>query len=214
MAIVQNPITGRTRKKFGSAVFSKQFGKNTLRSKPIEVSNPRTEKQKMQRSKFSLMVELSRMFLSFIRIGFKQSSIGMSEFNTFVKSNIKTVITGVYPNYTIDFPNLIVAKGSLTGADDAAVTAEAGKKVAVTWNDNSGYGDALDSDIAMVLVLNYDKKGMKADTASATRGDETCEITVPDSWVGDTVHVYLSFMTEEGNKVANSVYIDSVVVLT
>ena len=97
MAIVQNPITGRTRKKFGSAVFSKQFGKNTLRSKPIEVSNPRTEKQKMQRSKFSLMVELSRMFLSFIRIGFKQSSIGMSEFNTFVKSNIKTVITGVYP---------------------------------------------------------------------------------------------------------------------
>ena len=31
MAIVQNPITGRTKKKFGSAVFSKQFGKNTMR---------------------------------------------------------------------------------------------------------------------------------------------------------------------------------------
>jgi hypothetical protein len=37
MAIVQNPITGRTKKKFGTAVFSKQFGKNIMRSKPLDL---------------------------------------------------------------------------------------------------------------------------------------------------------------------------------
>ena len=42
MAIVQNPITARTKKKFGNAVFSKQFGKNVMRSKPMEVKNPQT----------------------------------------------------------------------------------------------------------------------------------------------------------------------------
>jgi hypothetical protein len=213
MAIVQNPITGRTRKKFGSAVFSKQFGKNTLRTKPVEVSNPRTEKQRMQRSKFSLMVELSRMFLPFIRIGFKQASIGMSEFNTFMKSNIKNVISGTYPDYTIDFTKLVVSKGTLTGPDGAETSAENDKKIAVTWSDNTGYGDAHETDKAMVLVINYDKKGVKSDVLSATREDEICEVTVPDSWVGDTVHVFLSFMNADETKVANSVYLDSIVVL-
>ena len=40
MAIVQNPITGRTKKTFGTAVFSKQWGKNTMRAKALEVKNP------------------------------------------------------------------------------------------------------------------------------------------------------------------------------
>ena len=40
MAIVQNPITGRTRKKFGTAVFSKHYENNTMRSRPIQVDNP------------------------------------------------------------------------------------------------------------------------------------------------------------------------------
>ena len=103
MAIVQNPITGRTKKKFGSAVFSKQFGKNTMRTKPIEVSNPKTLAQRQQRLKFSMMIVLSRMFLGFIRMGFKQVAIEMSEFNAFMKTNISNVIAGTYPDYTIDF---------------------------------------------------------------------------------------------------------------
>ncbi len=213
MAIVQNPITGRTKKKFGSAVFSKQFGKNTMRTKPIEVSNPKTLKQRQQRAKFSLMVGLSRMFLGFIRMGFKQVSIEMSEFNSFMKNNILNVITGVYPDYVIDFTKLIVSKGTLTGADSGACAPAVGRKVSVTWEDNSGYGDAQATDKAMVLVLNYDKKGEKHETTLKTRADGLCEVVCPLSWVGDEVHVYLSFITEAGDKVADSVYLDSIIIV-
>jgi hypothetical protein len=213
MAIVQNPVTGRTKKKFATAVFSKQFGKNTMRSKPVEVANPRTLLQKQQRSKFSLMVELSRMMLSFIRLGFKQVAIGMSQFNVFMKSNIKTVITGTYPNYAIDFTKLIVSKGTLSGADTPEATAETGNKVVITWIDNSGNGDAEETDNALALIINYDKKAVKTDTISKTRGDELLQITVPASWIGDTVHVYLSFFKDETNAVANSSFVDSVTVI-
>lgn len=213
MAIVQNPITGRTKKKFGSAVFSKQYGKNTMRTKPIEVSNPKSLKQRQQRLKFSLMVELARMFLAFIRIGFKQVSIEMSEFNSFMKFNILNVITGVYPDYTIDFTKLIVSKGTLTGADGGACTAPAGHKISTTWTDNSGYGDAQPTDKAMVLVLNYDKKGEKHETELKTRTDGLCEVILPVSWVGDDVHVYLSFITEAGDKVSDSVFLGTETVL-
>ena len=214
MAIVQNPITGRTKKKFGSAVFSKQFGKNTMRTKPIEVSNPKTLKQKQQRSKFALMVALSRMFLGFLRIGFKQVAIGMSQFNMFMKTNIYDVITGTYPNYAIDFTKLIVTKGTLTGADTPAAVAAAGHKVNITWVDNTGTGDALATDKAMQLVINYDKGAVVQDTTTKTRVDASSSLTVPASWVGDEVHVYLSFMDEAGYKVADSSYLASVTIVS
>ena len=213
MAIVQNPITGRSKKKFGTAVFSKQFGKNTMRTKPIEVRNPKTQLQKEQRTKFSLMVKLSRMFLGFIRIGFKQAAVSMSQFNLFMKSNIYNVITGVYPNYAIDFTKLVVSKGTLTGADGATAVAAAGRKITLAWNDNTGTGDALDTDKALQLVLNYEKGAVIQDTTNKTRADLTNELIVPASWVGDTVHVYLSFRDEAGVRVADSSFLGSVIVL-
>ncbi len=73
MAIVQNPITGRTKQKFGPAVFSKQFGKNTMRTKPIEVKNPKTPDQMNQRNKFSLMVAGGRELLPMLKISFKRT---------------------------------------------------------------------------------------------------------------------------------------------
>jgi len=213
MAIVQNPITGRTKKKFGSAVFSKQFGKNTMRTKPIEVRNPKTLGQKQQRSKFSLMVELSRMFMGFIRIGFKQVATGMSQFNVFMKSNISTAITGVYPTFSIDFAHLLVSKGTLTGADGEAAAAVAGHKVDITWVDNSGNGDALATDNAMGLIINYTKKAIMQDSTTKTRADEALSFTVPATWIGDEVHAYLSFKTPLSNKVADSKFMASVTIL-
>ena len=214
MAIVQNPITGRTKKKFGTAVFSKQFGKNTMRTKPIEVSNPKTVLQKQQRSKFTLMVALSRMFLPFIRIGFKQVATSMSQFNMFMKNNIKEVISGTYPNYTIDFTKLIVSKGTLMGVDGGTAAAAAGRLINIAWVDNSGTGDALETDKALQLVINYDKGTVLQDTIGKTRLDVASALTAPASWVGDDVHVYLAFRDEAGYKVADSSYLGTVTIVS
>jgi len=213
MAIVQNPITGRTKKAFGSAVFSKQFGKNTMRTKPLEVKNPKTLKQRMQRGKFSTMIAVSRMILKFSRVGFKQIAIEMSAFNAFMKYNINTAISGVYPAYSVNYPNLVVSKGTLTGPDTPTATAAAGKIINVDWVDNSGDGDAEATDYALILLINPTKKRVMADTMTKTRLDETFQKVVPADWVGNQVHVYISFMSAAGNKVADSTYISAVTVL-
>lgn len=213
MAIVQNPITGRTTGKFSTAVFSKQFGKNTMRSKPLEVKNPRTLAQREQRQKFSLMVELARKFLSFIRISFNQVAVGMSEFNSFMQNNISEVISGSFPDYAIDYDKLIVSKGTLTGAIDGAASAVAGNTVTINWTDNSGVGDASADDKALVLILNPNSPNVVYDTTLKTRADLTEDLVVPEDWVGDEVHVYLSFMNETGYKVADSSYVDAVTIL-
>jgi hypothetical protein len=213
MAIVQNPITGRTKKKFGSAVFSKQFGKNTMRTKPIEVRNPKTLLQRQQRSKFSIMVALARLFMGFIRISFKQVATSMSQFNMFVKLNIKTAITGAFPNYAVNFPVLVISKGTLTGADDPTATAIAAHKVDIAWNNNSGNSDALATDNAMVLIINDTKRAIAQDIATKTRADAALQLVVPASWVGDLVHVYMAFKTPANDKVSNSSFLASVTIL-
>jgi hypothetical protein len=137
----------------------------------------------------------------------------MSQFNSFMQSNILVVITGVYPDYAIDFTKLVVTKGTLTGADDATATAIAGHKVTVAWADNTGTGDALATDKAMLLILNKASKKVVQDITTKTRMDATIDLTVPLSWVGQEVFVYLSFVSEAGNRVADSTYIDAVTIL-
>jgi hypothetical protein len=69
------------------------------------------------------------------------------------------VITGTYPNYSIDFTKLIVAKGTLMGADTPEATAETGNKVAIDWIDNSGNGDAEATDNALASDHQLRQKG-------------------------------------------------------
>jgi hypothetical protein len=89
MAIVQNPITGRSSQKFGNAVFSTQFGKNTLRTKPISVKNPRTTKQMIVRKRMKLLVHLFRQIVTVVNTAYCGSVKGMSPFNRVISLNMK-----------------------------------------------------------------------------------------------------------------------------
>ena len=213
MAIVQNPFTGRTSGRFAGAVFSKQFGKNTMRSKPVEVANPKTTKQLTQRQRFSMMVVVGRLLLSFIRVSFKQIAVGMSAFNSFVQQNIDLFIAGAYPNFTYDWSKLIVSKGTLTGLLSPIAAAFAGLIVKISWTDNTGNGDALASDNAMLVLVNPTKMEVVTSTTDATRDDEEYSFTVPASWAGDTVHCYAAAADEDYAKIADSVYCNTVVVV-
>ena len=213
MAIVQNPVTGRSKKKFGTAVFSTQFGKNTMRTKPLDVHNPKSVKQRQQRNKFTIMVELARLLMEFIRVTFKQVAKRMSQYNAFMATNISFALTGVFPNFTIDYTKLIVSKGTLRGAEGGAVASVAGHKLNVTWTDNSGDGSAQPTDNAVVLVINDTKKSIISDMTTKTRIDGAISFATPGTWVNDTVHVYLSFKVPDKDIVSDSTMIGSVAVL-
>lgn len=137
----------------------------------------------------------------------------MSPFNAFVKSNISDVITGVYPTYAIDFTKVIVSKGTLTGVDTGTAVVGAGHKVNFSWVDNSGNGDALATDKAMVLIINNTKKSIVQDMITKTRADANNSITVPATWIGNQVFAYLAFITPTNDKVSNSTFLAPVTII-
>ncbi len=212
MAIVQNPITGRTKQKFGTAVFSKQFSKNTMRSKPIEVKNPRTPDQVNQRNKFSLMVAEGRRLLTMLKVSFQNMTTDMSAFNVFIKNNIKTAITGTPGNYVIDYSLLKVAKGPLTKTITFHAGNDLASKVKRTWTPPIDPLDEANNDLLYVASFNEDKNEWLYSATTTTRATGLDEQTVPATWTGDTVHVYSFFVNPGGNTSSDSAYSGTIVV--
>lgn len=85
-------------------------------------------------------------------------------------------------------------------------------EIGISWSDNSGVANALDTDFAMPLAYNAVKHEAVYDMVSSCRGDEGVSLNYPSNWVGDTIHVYLGFVSENGSLVSDSVYLGEVVI--
>lgn len=212
MAIVQNPVTGRTRKKLGNVVFSKSFGKNTMRSKAESVKNPKTPGQVNQRSKFALMVSTSRVLLGMIRISFQNMAKGKSAFNAFMQTNIKTAIIGTPGNYSIDWAVLIMAKGPLFQSQNFVAGNDLAGKVKRTWTPPYNPLDISNNDKLYTATYNETKNEWAYSESATIRSIGTDEQSVPSAWTGDSVHVYSFFISPDGKQCSDSVYSGTVVV--
>ena len=210
MAIVQNPITGRTRKKFGNAVFSEQFGKNTMRTKPVKVKNPRTVGQVNQRSKFSIMVAESRKLLALLKVSFKSMTMSMSAFNAFIKSNIKTAITGSHGNYSISYPDLVIAKGPLPQISTFSSSVELSGAIKRQWTPPIDPNDPANNDLLYVATYSTTAKQWFFGLTTTTRLDGTHSQTLPGTWTAGPVHTYSFFVNAASTSNTDSVYNGSV----
>ncbi|MDD3480059.1 MAG: DUF6266 family protein [Paludibacteraceae bacterium] len=204
MGTIKQGILGGFSGKVGTVIGGSWKGISYMRSQAQNIKNPRTEAQMEQRSKFALTLAFLKPITSYVRTGFKTYANKQTAFNAAMSYTVKNAITGEYPDYALDFSLALVSRGSLMSAENAAAAASSGK-ITFSWNDNSGVGDALATDLAMPLVFNKDKGEAVFNTAAATRADGTAEVNTPADWVGDKVELYLGFISADGKTVANSV---------
>jgi len=213
MATIYDGILGKVNGKVGPVVGSKWKGLNTLRAYQPKPHNPKTTAQKIQRYKFKLLVALGRKCLPFIRVSLAKAYANMSGYNAFVKLNLSTAISGTYPSFTINYPNLLVASGTLTGIDTVSVANAAGRKVILTWTDNTGEGNAASTDVGMILLIDTSNRFMFEDITSSVRSTGTLTITCPVFCVGNTVYAYIAFKNPTTGEISISSYDGTVNVL-
>ena len=211
MGTIKQGILGGFSGKVGTVVGSSWKGLSYMRGQAQSVKNPRTAKQMAQRDKFALALSFIRPIQSFIKVGFKAYAVHQSEFNAAMSYTLKNAIKGTYPSFTIDYAQAMVSRGSL--AKPLNIQKQNNdNEIAVSWQDNSGTANALDTDFAMIMVYNADKQEAVYDMTSTCRGDEGSSLRYPSDWVGDTVHVYLAFVSEDGTLVSDSEYVGSMTI--
>ena len=206
MGTIKKGVLGGFSGKVGTVVGASWKGIDYIRSLPASVRNPRTEGQVTQRSRFLVTLEFLKAINSFIRVGYKTYAIKQSAYNAAMSYIVNNAVMGAYPDFEIDFPNVLVSRGSLKQAEGATATAGAGS-MSFAWTDNSGVSNALATDKAMLLVFNSVKGEAVFNTAAADRSAETADLPFPAGWSADTVEVYLGFISNDGLLVANSVYL-------
>jgi len=188
MAIVQNPITGRTRNKFGTAVFSKQFGQNTMRTKPAGMRNPNTPAQATQRLKFLTIVNLVRQVLLLINSVYGSTLKKMSPFNRIVSINLKNAFNGYPP--VLDHTKVVFSEFEGSTISSVELTALPNQEIEVSWEPNSNDPDEMQTPLTFILInCSTNKVKLYPDVVVRNAGSFT--ITAPVEWVGDMTALHV-----------------------
>ncbi len=204
MGTIKQGILGGFSGKVGSVIGSSWKGISTMRGIAQSVSNPQTEGQLTQRQKFSLTMGFLQPLAEFLKTGFKNYAVKKTGINAAMGYNIRNAIAGLYPAQTIDYTNVLVSRGSLPAALNAAAAPGAAGTVVFTWDDNSDEVGAAATDKTLLVIYNPVKHQAVTVNQLAERSVGTQTVTVPDSWAGDTVQTYLAFIDEKGDDVASS----------
>ena len=208
MGTIKQGILGGFSGKVGTVIGSSWKGISYMRGQAQSIKNPKTEGQTNQRTKFALSLAFLQSVMPVIKIGFRNHAQRQSPFNAAMSYTLRNAVTGIAPDFALDFAKVLVSHGNLTNADGATASADAGT-VSFAWNDNSGAGSAAATDIAMAVVFNADKGEAVTVTAGTERSTQALDVAIPSAWAGDTVHTYIAFVATDGTSVSDSIYTGS-----
>lgn len=213
MAIVKESPIGVVSGRLGQIAGGKWRGIYYLRVLPSKVANPRTDKQLSARLKFSVVNGFISCIRQFLNVGFKNWAVRMTPSNVAFSYNIKHAVLGTYPNFSIDYPNVLVSRGEVAPATNQVAAATVARTIVFTWEDNSGEMNAAADDRTLLLVYNPEKRQSVYINGLAIRVSGTETITVPSSFSGDLVQCYIAFINQDESDVSNSMYAGAVTVI-
>ena len=211
MGKISQGILGGFSGKVGNVIGATWKGISYIRIKPVSVANPRTEGQVNQRNKFSATLAFLQPSLAFIKQGYKFYASKQSAFNAAMSYVIQNAITGTAPNFSVDPATALLSRGKLTAATGTSATF-LDDELTVNWTNNQAEGNARPDDVAMLVAYNATKQESVIDLEASTRSASPGVLSIPASYVGDTLEVYLAFQSADGSMVSNSTHVDSVVI--
>lgn len=206
MGKIKQGILGGFSGKVGPVIGSSWKGKAIIKAAPLSFNDRNSLAQQQQRLKFALVGKFVSVILGFVNEGFRNRAIGMTAPNAAVAANLDTAITGTWPDFELDFTNTLVANGSVDLPYSPSASAE-GTTLSLTWADNSGMGNALTDDKVMVLAYNATKEQAVYNTAIAERNERNTTLTLPSTWTGDTVNVWIAMQRQKDGETSRSTHL-------
>ena len=204
-------ILGSFSGKVGTVIGSSWNGIHYMRSLPRPSSKAPTEAQMLVRARFALASGFVTPIRSLFNATYK-SAVGQTGVNAATAQIISQGITGTSLPVTLNYSQILISKGNLTGPSNGAAIAGTGS-VAVSWENNSNSGNAKATDLAVTLVYNPVKLQYIYNLAGDARSTGTQNIALPTNFGGDTVQVWLAFISADGKAVSTSVFAGAPVVL-
>ncbi len=181
MAIVQNPIIGAARKKFGTAVFYRLYGKNIIRTKPVNIKKSQSPALIALRLKFTTVTKLVLQVLPIIRSVYGSSVKNMTAYNKVVSINMKNAFTGEPP--VLDHTKFVFCDLEGSTISDVEITAKPDHVLEVTWDPNTVNTEEMSSLLTFILI-NCTTNRVMVYRDLVARNAGSVSITAPSEWAG------------------------------
>lgn len=154
LTIVQNPIIGRASGKLANAIFSKNYQKNIIRSKPIEVIDANSDAQKAQRHDFTVIQDAVSQCLTLVRMGFRGYTQKMSAFAMAMKKNLPEAVSTPGISSKVDPTKFELGDGNLAEFSGFEVGAADSAELTITWLDTRNTQPVNASDKVSFVVMS------------------------------------------------------------
>ncbi|MHA4893542.1 DUF6266 family protein [Pedobacter sp. PWIIR3] len=187
-------LKGRTGNNVGRIV----KGRNVFSMRPANSSKPPTIKQLDQRLKFGMMTAWLSWAANVIEPGFSGYDAKGSPMNAAVKYNLDNAVTGVSPNFMIDYPEVKLSRGHLAEARALSVVSDTAAEIEFTWLANIGIFNGAPTDKASFLAYCPSANLFSEVTGAVSRSALTYTMSVPEEFSGEVVHLWVSFVNPEG----------------
>lgn len=206
MGTIRKGALGGFSGKAGSIVGSSWRDISYIKGLPKLSNKPKSIKQLEQQARFAAAVRFLLPVKSLMNVTYGQVKSGRATgFNMALKQVLDHAITGTYPDYEIDFPNVYLAKGNL-GTPSDVVLEVTDLNLTVSWSPRFDKLNRFITDEMTVLVFDPISRDFVIGPEGILRTEETTEVEIPSEWSGRTVHVYLFYIGVNGKDVSNSLY--------
>jgi Family of unknown function (DUF6266) len=196
--------------KVGTVVGSSWRGVEVMRSLPPSTNSSNTPAQASQKAKFSLMSKFLLTMKDLLETGFRDFANKMTGLNSALAYNIKNAVTGISPNFSIVYSEVLISRGSLPKVSLPVAAAGASGVVAFTWANNTGIGKAKADDKA-ILVAFCPELDHTTYAIGALRSAGAGTLNVPEL-KGKVVQTWISFVSADDKDIATSVFSGQVTV--
>jgi hypothetical protein len=214
MARVKSGAAGEFNGTFKDAVLCKWNGLLVSKSLPDKSSKPPVLSQLEQRSQFGIMTSFVSKVGETIELGFKNTTGAQTVYNAAVKKNIFIAISGVYPNFTVDYAKFQFSDGNGTqvdGPSDVAHTAVVNKRTTISWAaEETNRPGTLGTDVLRVIFYNETGKFCMTHAEAAQRSKLTATVRIPFEDDTDVVHGWAMFVSADGKLLSRSVYLGKI----
>jgi len=154
MAIVQNPLTGRSSGKFAGAVFQTYFGKNVIRSKPLKVTQNRTDLLVNNRSGFAAVQRFISANLGIFRNTCQALTNNNSVYIACISYYLQNVLQGIYPAYYFASNSMLFSYGNLPVIAIDNYDYEGGNEITLNLSSAEATNPAYENNEIQIVAYN------------------------------------------------------------
>ena len=206
MATYSKGANGAFSGKVGSVIGSNWRSIDYLRGLPKKSTKPSTEPQLAQRAKFALAALYLSPIKDILNIGFKDKQLNkITGYNAAVKIFLNQAVGGSYPDFAIDFSQVVVSRGSLSVFHGLNASLQ-GADLVLNWQSILNRYNSFTDDSLTVVLFNA-TKSMYLVYEDAQRAAMTYTAVIGASFSGDVFHGWAFAANRDTTAVANSQYL-------